>query len=148
MTITKTRLRAKALAFLAKREHSYLELIEKLKPHADLNLIKEVLDELKDKNWLSEERYINSYINSKSKKQGLSRIKYELKQKVAETHLVDQALDSLELDEFAIAYQIWQRKFKQLPQDKKEYMRQFRFLQNRGFSFDTIRRVLSHLDLD
>ena len=65
-------IKSKAIYFLARREYAYKELFSKLKKYSeDLGEIKLVLDDLKRKGFLSEERYIQSYINSKKNKYGL-----------------------------------------------------------------------------
>ena len=134
---------------MAHRDYAYNELFTKLKPHA-LNEAELccVLDELQQKGWLSEERYINSYINSKSKKYGLLKIKYLLYNKSDKHDLVDDLLQNTEINEFEVAYQLWEKKFDGIvftQLDQKQILRGMRFLQNRGFSFDIINKVLAKI---
>ena len=55
------------------------------------------------------------------------------------------ALEGTELDR---ARSIWRRRFGVMPQTAQERGRQARFLQSRGFSMDTIRKVLRELPGD
>ena len=65
--------------------------------------------------------------------------------------LVDDLLRDAEINEFEIAYQLWQKRFvlgtfNQLEQ--KQILRGMRFLQNRGFSFDIINQVIAKIKQD
>lgn len=90
--------------------------------------------------YLSEQRFVEGRVRVRSARYGNLRIRQEMA-----THGV--ALDAeteqhLRDTEFDRARQAWQRKFGALPQDVSERARQTRFLGNRGFSADVIRRVL------
>jgi regulatory protein len=90
--------------------------------------------------YLSDQRFVESRVHVRSARYGNLRIRQEMA-----THGV--ALDAqteqhLRDTEFDRARQAWQRKFAALPQDVTERARQTRFLINRGFSADVIRRVL------
>ena len=52
-------------------------------------------------------------------------------------------MPEVKADEFEPAYQLWQRKFREYPVDQAAKAKQSRFLQAKGFSFDTIKRVLN-----
>ena len=145
MTEKPINLKHKALDFLSRREYSYLELFNKLRKYStDETAIKNLLDELQAKKYLSDERYIESFINSKSKKYGSRKIKYLLNSKVKDSALIEQIYASNNTDELAQAKQIWQRKFAGLPaQDHKEKARQIRFMLNRGFSMDIIQKIIN-----
>ena len=56
---------------------------------------------------------------------------------------VDAAMESIEEPEEISAYRIWQRRFDEIPKDRKERDRQIRFLMYRGFSMGAISRVIS-----
>jgi regulatory protein len=137
-------LKSKAIYFLSKREYAYLELFNKLKKYSDnFTEIKTLLDELKKDGYLSEDRYIKSYINSKKNKSGIAKIKYNLKLKTGNAQLVDKILAESSIDEYESALLVWQKKFKgAVTTDKTEIARQARFLQSRGFSFTTINKIL------
>jgi regulatory protein len=128
---------------LARREHSRAELHAKLLPHVqegdDLNA---VLDGLERNNWLSDARAANLLVDSKRGRFGTQRIAHELRQKGIAESIIDQAVPQLRETELDAAREVWQRKFGALPQDQKEKAKQARFLQSRGFSLDTIFKVL------
>ena len=138
-------LKSKALAFLARREHTYNELFTKLQRYTDnLDEIRTILDDLKQRGWLSEERYIAGYISAKKNKYGSLKIRYNLQQKKVDPDLIEQILNQNSTDEYQIAHDIWQRKFGgTLPRDTKEKMRQSRFLQSRGFNYDIIKKIIT-----
>jgi regulatory protein len=131
------------MKYLARREHSRAELHAKLLPHVqEGDDLEDVLDELEKKNWLSDARAANLLVDSKRGRFGSQRIAHELRQKgIAET-LIDQAMPQLKESELDAAREVWQKKFGVLPQDQKEKARQVRFLQARGFSLDTVFKIL------
>lgn len=137
-------LKARAIAYLSRREHSRLELRRKLSAHCDdPQAIDAVLDELQQSHWQSDERYAQAYVHRKASAQGARRILQELRQQgVDDAQLVDLR-ERLQGTESSRAYAVWQRRFGELPADAREYARQYRFLASRGFSTDCIRRVLA-----
>ena len=67
--------------------------------------------------------------------------------KGADDETIAAALENADLpDEIDRARAIWLRKFRTVPQNQKEWARQARFLQSRGFSSDVIRRLLKERD--
>lgn len=137
-------LKAKALEFLSRREYAYLELFTKLGKYTeDSDEIKNVLDELQNSGYLSEERYIKSYLNSKSRKSGLAKIKYSLKQKTGNAKLIEKIIKENPIDEYSSAKYLWEKKFGgMVATDQREIAKQIRFLQSRGYSFSIINRVI------
>jgi regulatory protein len=136
-------LRVRAMRYLARREHSRAELHAKLLPHAqegeDLDA---VLDELENRNWLSDARAAEQMVNIKRARFGAQRIAHELRQKGIDENLISDALPRLKETEFDAAREVWLKKFGAPPQDQKEKARQVRFLQSRGFALDVIFRLL------
>lgn len=147
LDISMNSLKAKALYYLAKRDYTYKELLLKLKTYSqDIEVINTLLDELKQKGWLSEERYIVNYIESKSKKYSLLKIKHTLQQKTDNIQLIEEILAKSQIDEYKTALSIWQKKFGFIPLATKDVAKQARFLQSRGFSFQTIKKILNNID--
>ena len=140
----------KAVYFLARREHSYSELLQKLSRYTDdIDTIKQVLEQLKEQNLLSEERCIQNYLSSKSNKYSISKLKYDLFAKVKDTELVEHLIAEAQIDQYATALNIWQKKFGEKADTTKEEEKQMRFLLSRGFSYDIIIRVMNtRLDID
>ena len=137
-------LRERALRLLARREHARTELARKLAPHAESSeALEALLDELTERRLLSDERYVEMRINSRSSRFGNARLAHELRTQGVSAELIGTALASSE-DELTRAQLVWQRKFggKHDKSDAAERARQIRFLMCRGFSGETIRRVL------
>ena len=137
-------LRERALRLLSRREHARVELARKLARHAEsADEIEAVLDDLAARGLLSDERYVEMRMNARSPRYGNARLAHELRTQGVAEKLVAEALASGEC-ELSRARQVWQRKFGGQPvaNEAAERARQTRFLMNRGFSGETIRRVL------
>ncbi len=145
MSELQPRIRDSALNFLAIREHSQLELRQKLlRKDFPLELINQVLVQLHAENLQSDARFTESFIRSRANKgQGCLRIRYELQQLGIAAAVVNEYLD--ENDELwqQLAQQVRKKKFgTALPRDPKQKAKQIRFLQYRGFSATQIQRAL------
>jgi regulatory protein len=137
-------LRERALRLLARREHARVELARKLAPHAEsAEALEILLDDLSERRLLSDERYVEMRMNARGARFGNARLTHELRTQGVSEDLVAGALAAGE-DELTRARQVWQRKFgdKTGGGDAAERARQTRFLMSRGFSGETIRRVL------
>lgn len=151
-------LKARALQWLAQREHSRAELRRKLLPYARaavqaaageeggaddgacLRALEELLDWLEQNRYLCEQRFAESRVHARAARFGNLRIRQELAQHgVALDADTAQRLKDTEL---ARAREVWARRFSAPPQDAAERARQMRFLAGRGFGADVIRRVL------
>ena len=135
-------LRERALRLLARREHSRVELARKLAPHAESSEALElVLDELNAQGLLSDERYVEMRLRARAARLGNARLASELRRQGVSDELVSTALAGSE-DELARAQRVWQRKYGVTAADANQHARQMRFLLARGFSAETIRRVI------
>jgi regulatory protein len=131
------------MRYLARREHSRAELQHKLQSHVqEGENLDAVLDELEERNWLSDARAAALFVDTKRGRFGTQRIAHELRQKGIPENLISDALPQLKETELESASQVWQRKFGIQPQDSKEKAKQIRFLQSRGFSMDVIFKLL------
>jgi regulatory protein len=140
---TELSLKARAMRYLARREHSRAELRAKLLPHAQEGEdVDAVLDDLEKHNWLSDARAAELMVNVRRPRFGTQRIAHELRQKGIADNLIDQAIPHLKETELDAAREVWQKRFGALPQDQKEKAKQVRFLQSRGFSLDVIFKIL------
>lgn len=144
-------LKARAMRLLATREHSRAELRSKLgadKADEELFEVTEaVLDRLVELGLQSDERYAGAYVRAKGQRMGAGRLRHELAQRGVARQLIEAALEQLACaegigDEVVRAREVWAKKFGEIPQDAKEWARQARFLQTRGFSTGVIRQVL------
>ncbi len=135
-------LRERALRLLARREYARAELARKLAPHAESGeALDALLDDLTARRLLSDERYVEMRMNARAARYGNARLAYELRTQGVSDELVAAALAASD-DELSRARAAWQRKFGAGAQDDAERARQMRFLLSRGFSGETVRRVL------
>src|SRR3546814_16596405 len=71
-TLFRSSLKARAVGFLSRREHSRLELERKLAPYAaDAAELERVLDQLEREQWLSNQRFAQALVNRRAQRQGL-----------------------------------------------------------------------------
>ena len=78
----------------------------------------------------------------------MAKIAHELREKGVSQQLIETAIEQVKGNELDNAKQIWQKKFKATPANRDEWAKQARFLQSRGFGFDTIKTVLNSKDND
>lgn len=143
---------ARAVALLARRDHSRAELAAKLRRTLtetdDPGEVERVLDALERDKLLSDERYAGTLTRTRSARHGDARVRYDLKSAGVKADTVDRAVASLKGTEVERARAVWSRRFGELPNTQQERGRQARFLQARGFSTETIRQVLRGLSGD
>lgn len=102
--------------------------------------VEHLLDWLQAHRYLSEERFIESRVHARAARFGNLRIRQELAQ-----HGVEPDADTLQQlrdSELERAREVWRRKFGLPASSLQERGRQMRFLAQRGFSADVIRRVV------
>lgn len=129
-----------------RREHSRAELARKLGPHAESPAaLEQLLDALAANKQLSDERYAELRAHQLSRKYGAARIRLDLKAKGVAQELVERVCAA---GEFERAAAILQRKYRAPAVTREDRARRMRFLQGRGFSHDTIRKLLSSDDAD
>ena len=140
-------LRQRALEYLGKREYSYAELGQKLKAYLeedqDFEVITTILDDFKTRGWLSDARFTEQIVHARQAKFGVAKIANELREKGVADDLVRDAIEKVKENELENAKDIWRKKFKASPASREEWAKQARFLQSRGFGFDTIKQVLN-----
>ena len=141
-------LKKRALYYLAKREYSKKELQDKIRPFAESleisrQQIEQILTDLETKDWLSDRRFVDQFIFSKKRKYGLKKIEYELKMRGVDEIIVHKALNEIKSEEYNLAKNIWEKKFRKLPENPEERLKQMRFLQSRGINSALIHQILS-----
>ena len=134
-------LKTRALRCLARREHSRLELARKLAPHAESpELLEGLLSELEGRKLLSNSRFAENRAHVLSRKYGSSRIRQDLKSKGVSEDIASRVAPGA--DDVERARTILARKYRQPAHSREEQAKRMRFLQSRGFSYDTIRSVM------
>lgn len=133
-------LKARALRHLARREHSRDELARKLAPHAaSPEILEGLLRELESRKQLSNERFAEARAHWMSRKYGAAKIRQDLKAKGVAEDIVARVSGEGELER---ALTILKRKYREPATTHEERARRARFLQSRGFSHDTIYRLI------
>ena len=117
---------------------AYSESLEISK--VDLEL---VLDELENKDWLSDNRFSEQFVLSKKRKFGALKIAHELKLRGVNKSIINRVLRDIKDDEFLLAKKIWEKKFNQIPITIDEKAKQIRFMQSRGIEVAIIHQILS-----
>ena len=142
-------LKGRALRLLSGREYSRLELERKLAAfEEEPGSLAVALDDLQAKGFISEQRVLESVVNRRSSKLGVTRIKQELQAKGLDAQAVADALHGLRATELDRAREVWRKKFGHPPDDAAQRAKQMRFLASRGFGGDTIHKVVSGGDDD
>jgi regulatory protein len=141
--------KARALAYLSRREYSRSELSRKLMPFVeDVGELDTLLASLEREGWLSDSRFAESLVHRRASRLGVGRIVGELKRHAVGDTLIEQVSAQLRETELARAQSIWRRKYGQLPETPAERARQARFLAARGFSHATIAKILKGVEDD
>lgn len=137
-------LKARAINLLSRREHSRSELRRKLANHCDDDAVLDaLLDELERGNWLSQERFAESFAHRRAARHGTRRILQELRQHNLPEETLAGLAQELNATEYDRAREVWARRFSGPPEDSKAYARQYRYMATRGFSSDCLRRILA-----
>jgi regulatory protein len=140
-------LKGRALRLLSQREHSRQELERKLKPFEETpGQLAEALDFLQAKDFINEQRVVESVVNSRSRKLGASRVRQELQAKGLPAEAIAEAVQAMRSTELERAREVWQKKFGEAPQDATARAKQIRFLVSRGFAPEVVRRVVAGAD--
>jgi regulatory protein len=138
--------RSRAIDYLSRREHSSLELRNKLIVKGfDPTIIDDLLIQLRKDNLLSDERFVECYVRSRINKGfGPLHIQQELHKRGIEGELSTNELKTDDAAWIKCAHLARQKRFGQsLPQSEHELIKQTRFLSGRGFTYSQIQAVLS-----
>ena len=144
-----TEIRRAAMNMLARREHTYGELLKKLRhkiENVPVPLIEEVLQQLVSENLLSDERFTESFVVFRCNRgYGPNKIITELQQRQVSDSLIEQYVDPHAVEWQERIRQVWQKRFGQMPEDYNEQAKQMRYLQYRGFSTEQIKSLFADL---
>lgn len=153
---TYQRLRVYCMDAQARRNHSKHELITKMVSRgADADLACEVVEQLAKENLQSDKDFIESKLNSALRQgHGPTRFFQSINQHQLSSDLIQQVIDEIEPDWYALAQQVYLKKYgsislsdSTLPlgveERYKEKAKRSRFLFGRGFSSDQIQYALN-----
>jgi regulatory protein len=137
-------LKGRALRLLSGREYSRLELERRLQPfEEESGALAKVLDALAAKDFISEQRVLESVVHRRAAKLGTGRIRQELQAKGLEPEAIAQAVEQLRATEVDRAREVWRKKFGEPATDVAGRGKQIRFLASRGFGGEAIRKAVS-----
>ena len=147
---TTPNLRKICMDLLAYREHSRLELRNKLLLREfEPESIEPILDSLVRDNLLNDQRFAEAYTRMRARRGfGSIRIKQELNERGIANELITNAIRSTELDWWQLAAEQKQKKFGTVvAKDFPERAKQMCFLQYRGFDNEQIRFAVEMRDI-
>lgn len=130
---------------MARREHSAGELRTKLLERGyESTAVEVVLSSLQAEKLLSDARFVQEFVAARVRRgSGPMKIQAELRAKGVTGELVAEALAGLKEGSAQGADAARRKRFgAALPKDMQERARQARFLQQRGFTMDDIRKAL------
>jgi len=134
-----------ALRILARREHSTLELIQKLQhKNFDQNKINEVIEFLEQKNYLSNSRFAENYARMRANKgYGSLRIQAELKQR----GISNDIINSVALHDRQNIEKIYHKKFGTAPiRNDRDKVKRINFLRYKGYCLNEISKIIKSDD--
>ena len=140
-------IRLKIMDFLSRREHSSKEIYKKMSGKVvSKEMLLESIEELKRDGLLSDERFAESYLQSRKRRGfGPLRIKSELIQRGIKENLFDSL--EKEIDWSSSAFDALKKKVNgEAPQETKEILKLKNFLNYRGFEFQDIDKAFSMLN--
>ena len=136
-------LKARALRYLARREHSREELKRKLAVHAaEGEDVEALLDELAKRGWLSDVRFAEQSIRAKARRFGPLKLAQQLRAKGIDEETIARGFRAAAADGRSSVESVWRTRFHAAPADERELARQARFLQGRGFALEDVLRFL------
>ncbi len=143
--LDRSALKHAAVDLLSRRDYSRQELWRKLSPKAaSADDLDNVLNELSDNSWQSDERFGAMYLRSRtSRGLGPVRLRQELRMKGLDDDLTRDLMEQQSQDWQGLATEVAQKKWSALKaDDPRRFEKLYRFLAYRGFPSDVIRSVM------
>ncbi len=132
-----------AFNLLNRKDYTEFELVEKLsnKGFSEATIV-DVVEYLKKKRFIDDERYVENYIYFRLKSgYGKFKIVHDLKKKGVDESLIYDKLK--DINELESARDVFERKMEILKNKDNATSKIFQFLQRRGYSYDTINELLN-----
>jgi len=139
--ISEDKIRLKILDLLSRREHSFKEILLKLKDRVDSkDKLNEELIKIRDENLQSDERFTESYVRARSLRGiGPEKISYELISKGVNSNTIDRIIYSKEIDWMKILEKEYKKKYKSSADfSLDEISKAKKFFLQRGFNIELI----------
>lgn len=134
----------KAVNLLAFKGRTTQEIIKRLNEKGySSEEIEEAVEKLSYYGYLNDQSYTISYIMDNASKKGKKLISIELEQKGIDKNILDEVYNDVSIDEEASIDNIIRQRFSQVDLgDDKIYRRTINYLLRRGFTYDSIKRVI------
>ncbi len=139
----------KGIHLLSMREHSVKEVSTKLSAKSDrLDLVSAVVDELIDKDYLSNSRFTESYVRAKQLRGfGPTKIRSELSNKDIKNNMIEIYLDASSAVWYDSAQNQYTKKYGDEPiSDYNTWTKRARFMQSRGFTMEHIHSTVPQVE--
>jgi len=133
------------IRLLTRREHSQRELLDKLALKGiERCKTQDVINQLADESWQSDERFAESYARYRIQKGfGPVKITHELRQKGISDFDLEPVITEIAESWFGLLRQVYDKKYADNGElSQKERIKRSRFLLQRGFSHEMINTVL------
>lgn len=131
--------------YLATREHSKVELLQKLlKKGCEATLSEQIIEQFSARNWQCDRRFAESFVRGAyAKGKGPVFVRHSLEQHNIDSHVVSECLGNEDYDWFDLAWRVKAKKYgDKLDLSYQDKQKQKRFLQYRGFELEQINEVI------
>jgi len=138
------------LRLLTRREHSQLELLNKLALRGfERSETALIVDDLAEQNWQSNHRFAESYVRHRiNRGYGPIKISYELRQRGVEDFCLENVVSDIIDDWSELLKQVYRKKYSdQKTLTDNEWHSRSRFLKQRGFSGEMIKTLFKQLNI-
>ncbi|MBS1270490.1 MAG: Regulatory protein RecX [Gammaproteobacteria bacterium] len=136
------------MRWLARREYSVYELKRRLigKGYVEED-VRKALETLESRSLVSDRRFAESLFRNRVERgYGPVKIAHELKVKGVGEVLIDNVLENDSECWVTRLQAVWEKRFGHPPGSYREWARQARGLQSRGFTAEQVRRVLPEIE--
>ena len=139
---------ATAMRLLARREHSRLELKNKLENRGFEEIaVSTLLDRLENENLLSDKRFTRFFIENRSLTgYGPNRIRFELANRGVSQAIANDLIEEANIDWNQCSLDLIQKKYgTDKPKNFSDWAKRARYLERRGFELDEIHFAIGHI---
>ncbi|HON18490.1 MAG TPA: regulatory protein RecX [Salinivirgaceae bacterium] len=142
---------AKALRYCSTSEKCETDVRSKLIEWGivDKNISQQIIDYLRQNNFINHERYVNAYVNDalRLKRYGKIKIRYQLINKQIDAALIEQNLSAIDHDFYLqmIRQEICKR-IKNTRPNELEQQKIIRTMMGRGFEPELVRQILKEIN--
>lgn len=137
-----------AYRFLGYKARTEKELKDKLEKNYNEETVNQIVKTFKQYNYINDENYAKAYINNKIKSKSIKVVKYELIKKGVSNDIIDNVVDSLNIDELNTAINLIAKKFKiKTIINEKEKQKIYSYMLRQGFNYETINKALKQKEV-